>query len=115
MADQTDTERLCAHCGDPLAETAKASARFCSRTCKTNDANLEAARGKQLYRLAYRWRKGYGKDEVSRISLSNLSWLMDQFIREDREAGRPPPPPGPTDMAVDHSYMTRHKKLEAVV
>lgn len=94
--------RTCDHCGGSF-QTLQPSALFCSRKCKTDAANLEAARGKQLYRLAYNWRRGKG------ASFSDLSWLVDQFIREDRETGRRPPPAGPTDMTVSQSYMTRRQ------
>lgn len=104
MADrQQATRRTCNHCGAPF-ETYRRDAHYCSRTCKTNAANLEAARGKQLYRLAYGWATGNGG------SFSDLSWLIRQFVKEDRESGRVPPPAfGPSDMTVSQSYHTRHK------
>lgn len=95
--------KQCAHCGEPF-QTVQPAAIFCSRKCKTDAANLEAARGKQLYRLAYTWAAaggGMGK------AFSDLSWLARQFVKEDREVGRVPPPPGPTDMTVSQSYLTR--------
>ena len=92
--------KLCAHCDKPFTSPQRASI-FCTRKCKTDAANLEAARGKQLYRLAYNWATGKG------TSFSDLSWLARQFVKEDREVGRPPPPPGPTDMTVAQSYHTR--------
>lgn len=82
--------RQCAECGEPF-KTSQPTAAFCSRKCKTDSANLEAARGKKLYRLAYGWREGSG------AAFSDVSWLVDQFRREDREQGRPPPPFGRRD------------------
>jgi hypothetical protein len=82
--------RQCSECGKPF-QTSQPTASFCSRKCKADSANLEAVRGKKLYRLAYGWRKGNG------ARFSDLSALMDVFIREDREAGRPPPPFGRRD------------------
>jgi len=97
------TSRQCAHCLKPLPASQPATAMFCTRKCKTDAANFEAARGKLLYRLAYNWRRGKGP------AFSDLSWLVDQFIKEDRESGRPAPPPGPTDMTVAQSYHTRQR------
>lgn len=96
-------DKQCAHCGEPF-QTVQPAALFCSRKCKTDAANLEAARGKQLYRLAYTWAAaggGMGK------AFSDLSWLARQFVKEDRDTGRQAPPPGPTDMTVSQSYLTR--------
>lgn len=97
--------RTCHHCQTTF-ETYQRNAMHCSRACKTNAANLEATRGKQLYRLAYGWAtKGQG-------SFSDLSWLIRQFVKEDKEAGRQPPPAfGPSDMTVAQSYNTRHKRI----
>lgn len=94
--------RTCSHCGTPFASPQR-FALFCSRKCKTDAANLEAARGKQLYRLAYHWRAGNGP------SFSDLSWLIDQFRKEDRETGRVPPPREPAGMTVAQSYMTKRQ------
>jgi len=93
--------RNCHHCSAPF-DTFRREAWFCSRKCKTDSANLEAARGKQLYRLAYGWRKN------NKGSFSDLSALVDLFIREDKEGLRPPPPAyKPVDMTPTQSYMTK--------
>lgn len=107
------SSKTCPECGEGFT-TRQPSAVFCSRACKTAAANLEATRGKQLYRLAYGWRaKGSG------VKFSDLSWLVDQFIKEDRERGRPAPPMSRGDM---HSTATafhtfadarRHKAARA--
>lgn len=100
-------QRTCAHCLATF-ETYQRNAVHCSRACKTNAANLEATRGKQLYRLAYGWATGAGG------SFSDLSWLIRQYVKEDREAGRQPPQAfGPSDMTVAQSYNTRHKRVSA--
>lgn len=78
------SSKQCPQCGSPF-NTSQPSALYCSRACKTGAANLEATRGKQLYRLAYGWRSGSG------AKFSELSYLVDQWRKEDREAGRPPP------------------------
>jgi hypothetical protein len=91
---------ICSNCRKPFTSPQR-SALFCSRSCKTASANFEAARGKQLYRLAYHWALGSGP------SFSDLSWLVRQYIREDKEAGREPPPRGPTDMTPSQSYHTK--------
>lgn len=100
MRDKTTT-RTCPQCGSSF-ETYRRDAVYCSRSCKTQAANLEAARGKQLYRLAYGWQNG------GEGSFSDLSWLIRQYIKEDKACGRPPPPAyGPSDMTVAQSYYTR--------
>ena len=76
--------KACPQCSAPFTTT-QPNTLYCSRKCKTGAANLEATRGKQLYRLAYGWRSGSG------VKFSELSWLVDQWKREDKEAGRPPP------------------------
>lgn len=107
--------KQCSHCGDAF-QGARPEARFCSRACKTAAANLEATRGKALYRLAVNWRLGArgGDKKVSSKALSDLTWLLDQYITEDRSKGVSPPPPGPTDMAIHHAYATRHKPAPRV-
>lgn len=95
--------KTCLHCGTSFTSPQRA-ALFCTRKCKTDAGNLEAARGKQLYRLAMNWAAaggGMGK------AFSDLSWLAREFVKEDRKAGRPLPPAGPTDMSVSQSYLTR--------
>lgn len=105
MVKAPTINRQCPQCGSPF-NTSQPSAVYCSRKCKSDVANLEAARGKQLYRLAYGWRRGSG------AKFSDLSWLVDQFIREDTAAGRP----APTIERRDHhttatSYHTaRHRR-----
>lgn len=96
-------ERACASCGETFLTT-QPSALYCSRACKTKEANLEATRGKQLYRLAYHWAMAGGSMGKA---FSDLSWLARQYVKEDREAGRAPPPCGPTDMTVSQSYNTK--------
>jgi hypothetical protein len=91
--------KACAHCGAPFASP-QAGAIFCSRKCKTDAANLAATRGKQLYHLAYGWRTGKGG------KFSDLSWLVDQFIKEYREAGRAPPVKSPLANGTSAGYLT---------
>jgi hypothetical protein len=100
--------RSCHECSASFL-TYRRDALHCSRKCKTDGANREAARGKQLYRLAYGWRSKSGG------SFSDLSRLVDLFMREDREEGRPPPPAfRPLDMTPMQSYMTkRQPRLQA--
>ena len=76
--------KQCPTCGQPFT-TNQPATLYCSRACKTKAANLEATRGKQLYRLAYGWRSGSG------AKFSDMSYLVDQWRKEDKEAGRPPP------------------------
>ena len=78
------SERVCQEC-QRLFTSPQPNTLYCSRKCKTSAANLEATRGKQLYRLAYGWRSGSG------VKFSELSWLVDQWRKEDRESGRPAP------------------------
>lgn len=111
--------RTCEHCGVQF-QTAQ-SARYCSRAHKDAAANLEAARGKQLYRLAYHWAlgrkppKGLPPSERAEYTargnkaLSDLTWLLDQFINEDREAGVSAPLPGPSNNPVHINHATYHK------
>lgn len=112
--------RTCEHCSVQF-ETTRPEARYCTRAHKTEAGNLEAARGKQLYRLAYNWAlgrkppKGLSSEERAGYTqrgnkaLSDLTWLLDQYITEDREAGVAPPPPGPTNNPVHINHATHHK------
>ena len=100
-------QRTCPECSRPFTST-QPTARTCSRACKTKAANLEATRGKQLYRLAYAWRHKGAK-------FSDLSWLMDQFIKEDKERGRQPPPMGRLDgLTTDQAFNTCRDKRDRV-
>lgn len=99
------SKKACAHCGASF-ETRQPNALFCSRKCKTDAANREAARGKQLYRLVYHWAMA-GKGPGAGKAMGDLAWLARRYVQEDREEGRQPPPYGPTDMAPHHSYMTK--------
>lgn len=99
------TERTCAYCGAPF-KTPQTGALFCSRAHKTAYANMEAARGKQLYRLVYHWAMA-GKGPEAGKAMGDLAWLARKYVAEDREDGRAPPPYGPSDMAPHHSYMTK--------
>lgn len=100
--------RTCPECGEGF-QTRQPSATYCSRECKTNAANLEAARGKKLYRLAYHWRKGKG----SGVKFSDLSWMVDEFIREDKKAGRPAPPQGETGLQLAANHHTARARALA--
>ena len=98
--------RNCANCNEPYT-TRQPGAIYCSRGCKTEAGNLEMRRGKQLYRLAYHWRLGKG------ASFSDLSWLMDQFIKEDKQEDRPPPPPLPKGHgSISTAYLTNKHMRE---
>lgn len=103
--------RTCHHCGEEF-ETGQPFAAFCSREHKEAAHNLEKARGQQLYRLAYGWATGSG------ASFSDLSWLARQFVKEDREAGRPPPPKATGRPSTAHNYLTnkdaRRRKAKLV-
>lgn len=112
-------QRSCPQCQASF-QTYRGETVYCSRKCKTDAANLEASRGKALYRLAYNWRtaqraKAGAPAKGKGAAFSDLSYLVDRFIAEDREAGRPAPPAGPRDMTVAQSYNTRHRAARQAV
>lgn len=117
-------KRTCEHCGVDF-ETGQPSARFCTRAHKNASSNLEKARGQAIYRAAYHWRVGTGRmpaggtpEERNKIkergknAFGDLTWLMDQFITEDREAGVVPPPGlRPLEYGTAHKPPKRDKSL----
>ena len=70
----------CAVCGAEY-EFTKWSGKFCSVACKDHWWNTAKTRGAQLYGPAMRWRRDKQKG-----ALGELTWLLDQFIHDDREA-----------------------------
>lgn len=111
--------KTCEHCGVSF-ETTRPEARFCTRAHKNEAANLEASRGKLLYRYAMHWalgRRAVGTPEqkaqmkaTGNTAFGDLTWLLDQFIAEDRAAGVSPPPYGTPDIPnITHRLLTRHE------
>lgn len=80
----------CAFCGIPF-KPRRADAVCCSSECATKFKNLEMTRGKGVYRALYHWRA----DRKGAHTADNLRFItreIREWIDQDKEAGRPPPP-----------------------
>jgi len=80
---------LCANCGKPLDPLPPGSyprppRRFCDRACNAAHMRRRHLRGLAVIDAGLYWRKSRDKQ-----ALSTLCYLLDQFNREDRAAGRP--------------------------
>lgn len=79
--------RACAECGGRFGAKHPA-AQFCSPAHKTAFHNRQKGRSHVImYAMAYR--QGRGKKGTPADCLKEMCRLLDQFNREDREAGRP--------------------------
>lgn len=94
----------CAECADEF-EPRRSDQAFCSVACNKANTNRAQARARRLYNAAYHFRL-----EHDRFG-PNWKFMMREigsWIREDREAGRPPPPAHNHDANRGHE---RGKKL----
>lgn len=78
--------RVCLECNAPFWPR-RADATYCCNECKTKGYNLEVSRARSVYRILYHWRNGSLSGAFTEISR-----MVDGWIREDREAGRKAPP-----------------------
>lgn len=98
IAEEALTSRKTRHCAECGTEfTPKSAAqRFCSKVCKNNYTNRELQRGSLLYKAAYRWRKNSRSSDPQQRKdggsyLTFMTQMIDEWTKEDREAGRKPP------------------------
>lgn len=69
-------------CRVPLGER-RSLAKFCSDPCRTTYNNQAKVRGSQVIDQALRWRRFRNKGDFTKFVA-----MLDQMIREDKEAGR---------------------------
>lgn len=90
--------RICAECGKPFSPGNRPGRQFCCPAHKTAFQNRAAVEGRAIIALAKAWRVGRNtrdpaEKEISSCAMSELCTVLDTFLREDREAGRPGPLP----------------------
>lgn len=70
-------------------EPKRSDQAYCSTACNAKAANVEAVRGRRIYRAIYHWRLEH------RTFGQNMAFVCREvaaWIREDRQMQRPPPP-----------------------
>lgn len=86
---------------------------YCNSDCTKKAETLELRRARRLYRALYRWRlerysNGWG---------ANMRFVCREiatWIREDREAQRPPPPPHNHDADRGHERPAKPIAIKAM-
>lgn len=80
--------RHCRECGGSLAGK-DVRADFCSTPCRSKWWRRAQIRGGRVFQLLIDWRHARNKSwEGPRNQLSEIAHIVDEWITEDREAGR---------------------------
>lgn len=84
-------ERICPECGGPVV---RRSARgpmptFCSPECKREHGNRHMVEGRAVIALLKAWRIDRAQGEIAQTAFAEANRILDQFNRQDNEAGRP--------------------------
>lgn len=85
--------RRCAECGEGFKPN-RPQQQFCCPAHKTAFQNRAAVEGRAIIALAKAWRASRNNKanrELGSDCLSELCSILDGFIMDDREAGRPGP------------------------
>lgn len=91
---------VCCNCGEEFLRN-RPQQEFCKEPCRREFQNRAAVEGRAVIALLKAWRVGRNAKgdtpeaaairDVASKSFSEFVSVVDSFIREDREAGRPHP------------------------
>lgn len=104
--------RNCAECGAEFIP-ARQHAAFCCKAHQTAFQNRSMSEGRAVIALLKAWRASRNRKddrELGARCLSEVCAIVDQFMSDDREAGRPAPMPYAKHLLGQGRFIDRRRK-----
>lgn len=96
MSHEHTHDRACAQCGKPIPADRDRRALYCDKVCKRAFHNMSQVRGQEIMALLEAQRKhcnakkGTPEYEMQRQARNEISRLLGDYLRQNKEIGRDP-------------------------